>query len=80
MSARARAESAEVLENTRKRVAGTTGLEPATSDVTGRRSKPTELRPRWIGLSVGHPSEYHTAQPGAAAAETLPERLKILPV
>ena len=27
------------------KLAGTTGLEPATSDVTGRRSKPTELRP-----------------------------------
>ena len=26
--------------------AGATGLEPATSGVTGRRSKPTELRPR----------------------------------
>src|SRR5271167_2364829 len=30
--------SAEVFERKRKRVAGTTGLEPATSDVTGRRS------------------------------------------
>ena len=27
-------------------MAGTTGLEPATSDVTGRRSNQTELRPR----------------------------------
>ena len=27
-------------------LAGATGLEPATSGVTGRRSKPTELRPR----------------------------------
>src|SRR6516225_1791325 len=27
-------------------MAGATGLEPATSGVTGRRSKPTELRPR----------------------------------
>jgi hypothetical protein len=30
--------TAEVFEMKRKRVAGTTGLEPATSDVTGRRS------------------------------------------
>jgi len=30
--------TAEVFETKRKRVAGTTGLEPATSDVTGRRS------------------------------------------
>ena len=29
-----------------KGMAGTTGLEPATSDVTGRRSNQTELRPR----------------------------------
>ena len=28
------------------KMAGTTGLEPATSDVTGRRSNQTELRPR----------------------------------
>ena len=28
----------EVFEKKRKRMAGTTGLEPATSDVTGRRS------------------------------------------
>ena len=32
-------------------MAGATGLEPATSGVTGRRSKPTELRPR--GLDPG---------------------------
>jgi len=30
--------SVEVAKNKRKRMAGTTGLEPATSDVTGRRS------------------------------------------
>ncbi|SVB58929.1 uncharacterized protein METZ01_LOCUS211783 [marine metagenome] len=29
-------------------MAGATGLEPATSGVTGRRSKPTELHPRVI--------------------------------
>ena len=33
-----KAENTEVLEKKRKRLAGTTGLEPATSDVTGRRS------------------------------------------
>jgi galactonate dehydratase len=31
-------------------LAGTTGFEPATSDVTGRRSNQTELRPRWASL------------------------------
>jgi hypothetical protein len=34
------------LEKRSKGMAGTTGLEPATSDVTGRRSNQTELRPR----------------------------------
>jgi hypothetical protein len=29
-------------------MAGATGLEPATSAVTGQRSKPIELRPRTI--------------------------------
>ena len=33
-----KAENTEVFEKKRRRVAGTTGLEPATSDVTGRRS------------------------------------------
>jgi hypothetical protein len=32
------AKKMEVIENKRKEMAGTTGLEPATSDVTGRRS------------------------------------------
>ena len=36
----ARGESREVFENKRKNMAGTTGLEPATSDVTGLRSGP----------------------------------------
>ena len=36
-------------------VAGTTGLEPAASCVTGRRSKPTELRPHV-------PSEYKASE------------------
>ena len=31
-------EKSYVYETKKKRVAGTTGLEPATSDVTGRRS------------------------------------------
>ena len=31
-------------------MAGATGLEPATSGVTGRRSKPTELRPHVLHL------------------------------
>ena len=29
-------------------MAGVTGLEPATSGVTGRRSKPTELHPQYF--------------------------------
>ena len=33
-------------------MAGATGLEPATSGVTGRRSKPTELRPQRITLAL----------------------------
>ncbi len=32
------AKSLQVIEETGERMAGTTGLEPATSDVTGRRS------------------------------------------
>ena len=32
----------------KEKMAGATGLEPATSGVTGRRSKPTELRPQRI--------------------------------
>jgi len=49
-------------------MAGTTGFEPATSDVTGRRSNQTELRPRdvtnnmmlawrrlWRQIAVGIP-------------------------
>jgi hypothetical protein len=37
-------------------MAGATGLEPATSGVTGRRSKPTELRPRGPRPPMGTPS------------------------
>ena len=36
-------ESPEVFETKRKRMAGTTGLEPATSDVTGRRSARADI-------------------------------------
>jgi hypothetical protein len=43
-------------------MAGTTGLEPATSDVTGRRSNQTELRPRWVG-HFGHFLKYHSLHP-----------------
>jgi hypothetical protein len=35
-----------MLVNPLSLLAGTMGLEPTTSGVTGRRSKPTELRPR----------------------------------
>ena len=34
------------------KVAGVTGLEPATSCVTGRRSNQTELHPHYIYLSI----------------------------
>ena len=34
-------------------VAGSTGLEPAASGVTGRRSNQTELRPLESGVMVG---------------------------
>src|SRR5260221_6251910 len=33
-------------------MAGTTGFEPATSDVTGRRSNQTELRPRDVANNL----------------------------
>ena len=42
-------------------VAGTTGLEPAASCVTGRRSKPTELRPHVPSEYKG--SEYQVQRP-----------------
>ena len=38
---------------TRDCVAGSTGLEPAASGVTGRRSNQTELRPPESGEMVG---------------------------
>ena len=37
----------------RKKMAGVTGLEPAASGVTGRRSNQTELRPPESGKMVG---------------------------
>ena len=36
-------------ENDYQLVAGVTGLEPATSCVTGRRSNQTELHPQMVG-------------------------------
>jgi len=42
------------VQETEELMAGTTGLEPATSDVTGRRSNQTELRPR-VGVTDGLP-------------------------
>ena len=39
--------------NSLKNLAGPTGLEPATSCVTGRRSNQTELRPRIVFVSGG---------------------------
>ena len=39
-----------------KKMAGATGLEPATSAVTGQRSKPIELRPRFLR---GSAKKYH---------------------
>ena len=44
-------EKVEVFEKKRKKMAGTTGLEPATSDVTGRRSNQLNYVPAmstWI--------------------------------
>ena len=42
----------ESVENKRKSVAGTTGLEPATSDVTGRRSNQLNYVPFEYGYVV----------------------------
>jgi hypothetical protein len=47
-------------------MAGATGLEPATFGVTGRRSKPTELRPR------GRVAELNTSQAQVKAASQRP--------
>ena len=35
-----------------KGMAGTTGLEPATSDVTGRRSNQLNYVPAWVTLTL----------------------------
>jgi transposase InsO family protein len=40
-----------VIEKTSRRMAGTTGLEPATSDVTGRRSNQLNYVPALCGRS-----------------------------
>ena len=45
-------------------VAGATGLEPATSCVTGRRSNQTELRPRNLSLVCGAQEQNRTADTG----------------
>jgi hypothetical protein len=42
-----KAGSAEVFERKKKSLAGTTGFEPATSDVTGRRSNQLNYVPAW---------------------------------
>ena len=41
------------IENHYQLVAGVTGLEPAASCVTGRRSNQTELRPQFYQRMVG---------------------------
>ena len=41
------------IENHYQLVAGVTGLEPAASCVTGRRSNQTELHPQFYQLMVG---------------------------
>ncbi len=38
-----------ILGHSALSMAGATGLEPATSAVTGQRSKPIELRPQLLG-------------------------------
>ena len=52
---------AEVFERKRKKLAGTTGLEPATSDVTGRRSNQLSYVPALCQVSdqnnTGAPSQ-----------------------
>ena len=45
----------KVFERKRKKLAGTTGLEPATSDVTGRRSNQLSYVPLlYSPKNVGH--------------------------
>ena len=45
-------EKMESLDNKRRKLAGTTGLEPATSDVTGRRSNQLNYVPLSAVTSV----------------------------
>ena len=61
-----------MLDLTPKRLAGLTGLEPATSDVTGRRSNqlnynPALAEPAW--LVVRQPLSLGCPKPGRRAAE-----------
>ena len=42
-----------VIDDAKRKLAGATGLEPATSAVTGQRSKPVELRPRTSTKTCG---------------------------
>src|SRR5208282_3299690 len=47
-----------VVENPHRlslNLAGTTGFEPATSAVTGQRSRPSELRPHWKPRGESNP-------------------------
>jgi two-component system sensor histidine kinase KdpD len=50
-----------------KRLAGTTGLEPATSDVTGRRSNQLNYVPL-LSENVGHPQNTIASRPAPPAA------------
>ena len=54
------------MEKTKKELAGTTGLEPATSDVTGRRSNQLNYVPAWcrVGESQNITKLYRTARVG----------------
>ena len=45
-------EEMESVDNKRRKLAGTTGLEPATSDVTGRRSNQLNYVPLSADTSV----------------------------
>ena len=63
-------------------MAGATGLEPATSCVTGRRSNQTELHPRiwWAvrGSNPRHPRCKHGALPAELTALNANPRLNLL--
>jgi hypothetical protein len=54
-------------------MAGTTGLEPATSAVTGQRSNQTELRPQKCDLVIGIGAiEARTTDMGSASIIAVP--------